>query len=493
MKILRLLLQVSLFFVAFGISNGQTKPNNSHPLSKSILLSLEGGSNYSLTDYESTDLGLNIGGSLEYYFPTSSQSIFGLKLSLSQQIISGSDNNLGLPVDFETTLRRFGLGVNYSYAISEKILPFVSVGLSYGILDFLSEGKKSEFYDIENGGETNSVLYDLIGGVKFHMNEVFDINVGLGYHYLLNDNVDAIKYGEYEDMFISGQVGISYRIWNERDTDGDGVKDDLDKCPYEEEDIDGFQDEDGCPDYDNDDDGIIDIDDACQNIAEDLDGFQDEDGCPDPDNDGDGIEDKDDSCPNIAEDVDGFEDEDGCPDADNDGDGILDDIDKCVDKAEVFNGYLDDDGCPDTLPKPVYIEPKRDETILTKPKPPKPRRPVSNAPSELLIHSETTFAPNSSQIKSSSYAELNRIVAELKKYRNTNWRIEGHVDKQQSSSNAMRLTKSQADAILAYFVSKGLSAINFQSAGFGDSTPISSNTSVYGRMKNRRIIIRKLD
>ena len=31
---------------------------------------------------------------------------------------------------------------------------------------------------------------------------------------------------------------------------------------------------------------------------EDLDGFQDEDGCPDPDNDGDGIVDRLDACPN---------------------------------------------------------------------------------------------------------------------------------------------------------------------------------------------------
>ena len=57
----------------------------------------------------------------------------------------------------------------------------------------------------------------------------------------------------------------------------------------------------------------------------------------------------------------------------------------------------------------------------------------------------------------------------------------------------MRLTKSQADAILGYFISKGLPATNFQSAGFGDSTPISSNSSVYGRMKNRRIIIKKIN
>ena len=40
------------------------------------------------------------------------------------------------------------------------------------------------------------------------------------------------------------------------DRDGDGIPDDVDKCPNEPEDKDGFQDEDGCPDLDNDGDGI---------------------------------------------------------------------------------------------------------------------------------------------------------------------------------------------------------------------------------------------
>jgi outer membrane protein OmpA-like peptidoglycan-associated protein len=45
-----------------------------------------------------------------------------------------------------------------------------------------------------------------------------------------------------------------------------------------------------------------------------MDGFQDEDGCPDPDNDKDGILDKDDKCPNEPETINGFQDDDGCPD-----------------------------------------------------------------------------------------------------------------------------------------------------------------------------------
>ena len=65
------------------------------------------------------------------------------------------------------------------------------------------------------------------------------------------------------------------------DRDGDGIPDDLDKCPDEPEDKDGFEDDDGCPDLDNDKDGIPDAKDACPNEPETVNGFEDEDGCPD--------------------------------------------------------------------------------------------------------------------------------------------------------------------------------------------------------------------
>ena len=98
------------------------------------------------------------------------------------------------------------------------------------------------------------------------------------------------------------------------DSDHDGIPDDVDRCPNEPEDRDGFQDDDGCPDLDNDNDGIPDAQDKCPNEPEDKDGFEDQDGCPDPDNDHDGIPDRLDKCPDQAETINGIDDEDGCPD-----------------------------------------------------------------------------------------------------------------------------------------------------------------------------------
>ena len=82
------------------------------------------------------------------------------------------------------------------------------------------------------------------------------------------------------DIWRLKPSGYTVNKWFE-DGDKDGIKDAKDKCPKDAEDMDGYQDEDGCPDTDNDNDGILDKDDKCKNEAETKNGFEDEDGCPD--------------------------------------------------------------------------------------------------------------------------------------------------------------------------------------------------------------------
>jgi outer membrane protein OmpA-like peptidoglycan-associated protein len=65
------------------------------------------------------------------------------------------------------------------------------------------------------------------------------------------------------------------------DRDHDGIPDIKDKCPDQEEDADGFEDLDGCPDIDNDLDQVLDIADRCPNVPETYNGYEDDDGCPD--------------------------------------------------------------------------------------------------------------------------------------------------------------------------------------------------------------------
>jgi len=292
------------------------------------------------------------------------------------------------------------------------------------------------------------------------------------------------------------------------DRDGDGIKDDVDKCPDDPEDFDDFEDEDGCPDPDNDRDGIPDRDDKCPNEPEtkngfededgcpdstdldrdgdgipdrldkcpddpeDKDGFEDEDGCPDPDNDKDGILDVDDLCPNDPEDKDGFEDQDGCPDPDNDKDRILDKDDKCPNEPETYNGFEDEDGCPD-----------KGKVLIRKGK--------------LEILEKVYFETAKAIIKPISYPILDAVAATLKGNPQILLiEVQGHADERGNDDYNMRLTEDRAAAVKQYLIEHGVESDRLQSHGYGETKPICPQHNESCWSKNRRVefvILRRSD
>ncbi|HEY3357611.1 MAG TPA: OmpA family protein [Polyangia bacterium] len=239
------------------------------------------------------------------------------------------------------------------------------------------------------------------------------------------------------------------------DTDGDGIPDDIDKCPTEPEDKDGFQDEDGCPDPDNDGDGIPDAQDKCPNEPEDKDGFEDADGCPDEDNDKDGIADKDDKCPNEP----GPKENDGCPDKDRDGDGVVDRLDDCPDEP----GPADNKGCPKKF---TLIEVKEDK---------------------IEIKEKIFFATAKSKILPRSFPLLDQVVEALKAHAKLRLRIEGHTDIRGGYKMNMRLSDARAASVRTYLVEHGIDASRLESKGYGPDQPIGSNRTAAGREQNRRV------
>lgn len=284
-----------------------------------------------------------------------------------------------------------------------------------------------------------------------------------------------------------------------QDDDKDGVKNDNDRCPKDKEDIDGFEDADGCPDEDNDKDGIKDADDKCPDKVEDKDGFEDEDGCPDPDNDKDGIPDLQDQCPKIAEDFDGIEDKDGCPDTDNDKDGIPDSLDKCPNDPEDVDKFEDEDGCPDIdndkdgVPDLKDKCPNEPETINgiddqdgcpdvkeTKKEP--------NMPKHQIMHG-VTFKSGSVDMAFSSFQFLEPIIKVMKEYPQVEIEIRGHTDSVGKYESNMRLSQMRAESVRQYLIAKGIDAGRMRAVGFGPSSPIADNRTATGRTKNRRIEI----
>jgi len=449
-----------------------------HAFSEKLVFTIDGGFTIGKTDYKNSMLGGRITGGVEYYLPTSSPSIWGIRSFIGGQKIYGEEKNkivfvqnsgfILFPDVVRTDMYTAGIALIYSYSFNDRIFPYVSVGISNLWFSPKDENERRAPRNSNNEYERQTTAYDLDGGLKYQLSNIMSVSITGSLHFVNTDNLDDISTGTNKDFYATITAGLSISLFGKRDKDNDGVSDGDDNCPEIPEDYDGFEDTDGCPDIDNDRDNISDILDKCPDEAEDFDNYMDEDGCPDIDNDGDGILDTNDKCLNEPEDIDGFQDNDGCPDQDNDGDGILDQDDECSNEAESFNGFKDGDGCPDTIKNSSLI----------------------SAPEEILIESEMTFFAGTDNIRKDANKELDRIVKLLRMHPDANWRIEGHTDSHEANNLMIRpLSFRRAEAILNYFVSKGLPSYQFQVFDLGDKFPIANNSTEYGRLKNRRVVL----
>ena len=329
---------------------------------------------------------------------------------------------------------------------------------------------------------------EVVGGIKLFVERNSYFMLGAGPRY--TNGFEAANIRAFLGFVYEPSIG---------DRDGDGYKDDVDKCPDEPEDFDGFQDADGCPDPDNDNDGIPDVDDRCINEPEDRDGdqdadgcpegndgdrdgdgildskdkcpdepedrdgFQDKDGCPDPANDKDGIQDKLDACPNDPEPSDGFQDKDGCPDPDNDKDGIPDVVDKCPNDPETFNGYQDVDGCPD-----------KGSVIIDQ--------------NNIIILDKIKFKTGSAEILPESNQILEAVATTIAHHPEfVLMEVAGHADERADDYYNLRLTQDRVNAVMASLVDRGVDKSRLRSKGYGEYCPEDPGHNEKAWETNRRV------
>jgi OOP family OmpA-OmpF porin len=229
------------------------------------------------------------------------------------------------------------------------------------------------------------------------------------------------------------------------DTDGDGIFDDVDKCPT----VKGLAKYDGCPIPDTDKDGINDEEDRCPTVA----GLAKYQGCPIPDTDNDGINDEEDKCPTVS----GVARYQGCPVPDADGDGVNDEEDKCPNLA----GPRENQGCP------VINE--------------EVRKRVDYAANNIL------FVTGSAKLQTSSFRGLNDVIKILQENPDMHLAIDGHTDNVGNDAFNQELSDKRAASVRNYFISKGIDEARITSTGHGESQPIADNKTASGRQKNRRV------
>lgn len=371
---------------------------------------------------------------------------------------------------------------------------FMDIDQTYSDIFTVDVAGTTQTYPLSLAGKSANALILTPGLVLnapsgFELKLAGDINLNSG---------DTPAFNGTPDWALWLTVGNTSAIIPQ-DSDGDGIPDKDDMCPDQPEDLDGFEDHDGCPDLDNDNDGIPDTDDRCPDLAEDLDGFEDQDGCPDLDNDQDGIPDKSDRCPNEPEDFDGDQDEDGCPDLvkDSDNDGIADDIDRCPLQAEDIDGFQDDDGCPD-LDNDLDGIPDADDQCPNSPETFNGFMDEDGCPDERPIEQRfvvrgVTFESGSAALTPDSYRVLDEVVRSLMAFPEVRVEIRGFTDSVGKASLNLNLSQKRAEAVKRYLVNAGVDPARLIARGYGEENPIASNSTPGGRAQNRRIEFLRLN
>ncbi|MDH3621865.1 MAG: OmpA family protein, partial [Gammaproteobacteria bacterium] len=178
-------------------------------------------------------------------------------------------------------------------------------------------------------------------------------------------------------------------------------------------------------------------------------------GCPIPiDSDADGVLDHEDDCPDTRPGT--LVDSRGC-DADADDDGIRNSDDQCPNTAA--GAAVDIRGCEIT-----------DEIQLQ----------------------GVEFETNSDRLRPNAARIIEDAARTLDKNRTLVVEVAGHTDDRGDAAYNRGLSERRAKTVRDYLINTGIAEDRLTWRGYGEEQPIADNTTVEGREKNRRVVLRIL-
>lgn len=350
----------------------------------------------------------------------------------------------------------YGIDGLYHFMPGSRLVPFLAAGIGVS------------HYDPAGMANHDKLTLNYGAGLKYFLTDNIALRADVRHVNPLNDHYNDLLYtvgvtfafgGEKKPAPVvtetrAAEPAAAAPVAVVRDSDGDGVLDDRDKCPGTPAGV--KVDADGCP-LDSDKDGVYDYLDKCPGTPYGV--KVDRDGCP-LDSDKDGVLDYLDKCPGTPYGV--KVDASGCP-LDTDGDGVLDYLDKCP--GTPAGVKVDMDGCP--LPMPP-----KEKAIVEK--------------GRVTLNVEFDF--DKAVVKKPYYDEIGQLAEVLKKYPDLKITIEGHTDGVGKLEYNEKLSQLRAEAVKKCLVERfGIDAARLKTKGYGPIRPIASNATKEGRQKNRRV------
>ena len=163
---------------------------------------------------------------------------------------------------------------------------------------------------------------------------------------------------------------------------------------------------------------------------------------------------------------------------DTDGDGIDDGTEVKVLHTDPLSKDTDGDGVPDSEDGcPLEPGPKSNNGCPV----------VPYQVGQRLDLPRIEFETGKWDILPQAFAPLNQLLGLMEKYPGTKISIQGHTDNQGDSLANERLSMNRSNAVRDWLVQHGISNTRLEARGYGQSRPITTNSTEQGRETNRRI------
>jgi outer membrane protein OmpA-like peptidoglycan-associated protein len=108
----------------------------------------------------------------------------------------------------------------------------------------------------------------------------------------------------------------------------------------------------------------------------------------------------------------------------------------------------------------------------------------------VTFRSDNQFAVGSFALRPDAQRDMVHLANVLTQYYKTTILIAGHTDSTGSESSNQILSEQRASAVSNILLANGVAAQRLTTVGFGESAPIATNDTVYGRQLNRRVSLK---
>lgn len=104
-----------------------------------------------------------------------------------------------------------------------------------------------------------------------------------------------------------------------------------------------------------------------------------------------------------------------------------------------------------------------------------------------IVTTGIRFDVNKATIKPESMGVINEIAKLMQDHSDIKFSVEGHTDSDGDDASNQKLSEARANSVKNALVDLGIDASRLETKGFGESNPVSDNTTPEGKANNRRV------